>query len=142
MERTLQRHIGGSPRVVALRRHNGQDDAHGQTSLPAGFSLESAMPMYEGGGWQQTFFADGADWYFAVNQRPEGSFHGTDEQVGTVTVRGIEADVWDGMNYTMRTIHWVEDGLDLQVWGEIQGPPTYTHEDELLAIAESVQLPD
>jgi len=55
-----------------------------------------------------------------------------------VTVHGIEGTRYRWFNGTASTIHWVEDGLDISVTGEMQGPPTFTHEDELLRIAEGV----
>ncbi len=46
------------------------------------------------------------------------------------------------MNGTMASIVWFEDGLLITVWGEMQGPPTFTHHDELLAVAEGIELPE
>ena len=59
-----------------------------------------------------------------------------------VTVHGIEGLRYSGqMNDTMESIVWVEGGLSITVWGEMQGPPTFTHSDELLEIAEGVRPP-
>jgi hypothetical protein len=45
------------------------------------------------------------------------------------------------MNNTMESIRWDEGGLTITVWGEMQGPPTFTHGDELLQVAEGVHPP-
>jgi len=115
------------------------------TYKPPGFSLGDASPGGGGArtGWQQTFRADGIDWYFAVMQGPNGEFlppYG--DPVGTAVVHGIEADVYEDPSHTIRTIHWLEGGIDIQVWGEMQGPPDFNYDAELLKIAEGVQLPE
>ena len=96
----------------------------------------------EPGRWQQTFQAEGADWYFAVSQYPASmtvDISGTPEPV---TVNGVEGMRFRGqMNDTMESIVWTVDGLTIWVWGEMQGPPTFVHSDELLEIAEGVRLP-
>jgi hypothetical protein len=113
------------------------------TVLPDGFTAEEPF-ITEGDPywWQQTFMGDGADWYVNVVQQRGAQPRTSDGTPVTVTVHGIEGTRYTGqMNNTMESIVWVEDGLTITVWGEMQGPPTFTHSDELLEIAEGVRLP-
>lgn len=110
------------------------------TDVPAGWS--GAWQVTPGHGWQNTFHKDGADWYFAVNQEPTAEATTPEGTPSPVTVHGIRGTRYSGqMNGTMESIVWVEGGLTITVWGEMQGPPTFTHHDELLQIAEGVRLP-
>jgi hypothetical protein len=111
------------------------------TAVPDGWTTDGPLAVGPTG-WQQTFHRDGADWYFAVNQRPEDDATTPEGTPTPVTVHGIEGLRYSGqMNNTMESIVWVEDGLSITVWGEMQGPPTFTHSDELLEIAEGVRPP-
>jgi len=113
------------------------------THVPDGFTAE--VPLItegEAGTWQQLFHRDGADWYFNVAQYPEDEAPTPEGTPTPVTVNGISAQRWSGqMNNTMETIRWTQDGVTVDVWGEMQGPPTFTHAAELLEIAEGVRLP-
>ena len=46
------------------------------------------------------------------------------------------------MNDTMETIRLHLGNLTVSVWGEMQGPPTFTHSAALLRMAEGIRLPD
>jgi len=110
------------------------------TDVPEGWTSDVAVTTEHG--WQQTFQKDGEDWYFAVNQQPTDEATTPEGTPSPVTVHGIQGTRYSGqMNNTMESIRWVEDGLTITVWGEMQGPPSYTHHDELLQIAEGVRLP-
>ena len=113
------------------------------TSVPSGFVAEKPAPRLDRGhpAWQQTFMRGGADWYFFVGQEAAGLFHRLDPHPTPVTVHGITGERYGLMSGTAQTIHWVEGGLDLSVTGEMQGPPSFTHDDELLQIAEGVRPP-
>jgi hypothetical protein len=113
------------------------------TTVPNGWTAEEpAIAGVEENGWQQTFLKDGADWYFAVNQEPASDATTPEGTPTPVTVHGIEGLRYAGqMSGTMESIRWTEDGVTITVWGEMQGPPTFTHSDDLLQIAEGVRLP-
>jgi hypothetical protein len=113
------------------------------THLPDGFTAEGpGIGGVEQNGWQQTFHRDGADWYFAVIQQPEADAVVPEGTPTPVTVNGIAAQRYSGqMNGTMETIRWTQDGVTIDVWGEMQGPPAFTRSAELLQIAEGVRLP-
>jgi hypothetical protein len=114
------------------------------TQLPDGWVAQEPAPGvgHSGEGWQQMFLRDGADWYFSVMQEPTSGAVPPEGTAEPVTVNGIEGQRYSGqMNNTMETIRWVDGDLTLSVWGEMQGPPTFTHHDELLQIAEGVRLP-
>ena len=113
------------------------------TTVPDGWTAEEPeISGVEGDGWQQTFHRDGADWYFAVDQQPESDATTPEGTPAPVTVHGIEGLRYSGqMNDTMESIVWVEGGVSMTARGEMQGPPTFTHRDELLQIAEGVRLP-
>jgi hypothetical protein len=115
------------------------------TTVPDGWTAEEptiAGSQENGWYWQQTFYNDSADWYFAVSQQPASDAapqHGTPTPV---MVHGIEGVRYTGqMRGTMESISWLEGGVMITVSGEMQGPPTFTHSDELLQIAEGVRLP-
>lgn len=117
------------------------------TWLPGGWVLQSASPeTLEDGGhfWQQYFGTEGGDWHAYIIQAPAGWFKAPPEggEGVDVTVNGIAAKRYDWFNGTAQTIHWVQDGLDISVTGEMQGPPTFTHDDDLLRIAQGVRMPD
>jgi hypothetical protein len=113
------------------------------TTVPSGWSAdEPAIAGAEENGWQQAFHKDGADWYFAVNQQPTPDATTPEGTPTPVTVHGIDALRYTGqMNNTMETIVWTEQNITISVWGEMQGPPTFTRSDQLLQIADSVRLP-
>lgn len=112
--------------------------------VPDGFTnQEPQFTEGQPGAWQQMFLSDGADWYFTVAQDPEGEAPAPEGTPTPVTVHGIEGLRYTGqMNGTMESIRWDEGGLTITVWGEMQGPPTFTRSAELLEIAEGVRLPD
>jgi hypothetical protein len=113
------------------------------TAVPEGWSTDDpVIAGVDSNGWQQTFHNDGVDWYFAVVQQPEADATTPEGTPTPVTVHGIDGLRYFGqMNNTMESIVWVEGGLSITVWGEMQGPPTFTHSNELLQIAEGVRLP-
>jgi hypothetical protein len=112
------------------------------TTVPDGWTAEE--PSIADGKehwWAQQFSKDGADWYFTVQQEPEADATTPEGTPTPVTVHGIEGLRYSGqLNDTMESIVWVEGGLSITVWGEMQGPP-FAHGDQLLQIAEGVQLP-
>jgi len=111
------------------------------TAVPDGWTTDGPLAVGPTG-WNQTFTRDGADWYFAVDQQREADVTTPEGTPTPVTVHGLEGLRYSGqMNDTMESIVWVEGGLSITVWGEMQGPPTFTHSDELLEIAEGVRLP-
>lgn len=117
------------------------------TGLPDGWAPERAAPLdFADGtsGWQQDFRKDGEDWYLYVIQAPAGWYRPASDTTATerLTVGGHDATRTEWFNRTAHTIHWTQDGLDLTVTGEAQGPPTFTHDDELLRIAAGIRLPE
>lgn len=117
------------------------------TWLPDGWARQSASAetLEDGGQFgQQDFGTEGADWYVYIVQAPAGWFKAPGEggEGVDVTVNGIAAKRYNWFNGTAQTIHWVQDGLDISVTGEMQGPPTFTHDDDLLRIARGVRMSD
>lgn len=117
------------------------------TWLPMGFSRDGTdvLQWPSGAGpvtWQQTFKGIDADWVVYVIQGPAGTLeHDATSVPEPITVHGVSAERYrDEMNGTLETIRWREKGLDLAVSGEMQGPPSFTHESELRRVAEGIQL--
>jgi hypothetical protein len=112
------------------------------TTTPDGFTpREPSIVEGEAGRWSQQFHGD-ADWYVSVDQQPAATATTPEGTPTPVTVHGIEGTRYSGqMNGTMESIVWVEGDLAITVWGEMQGPPAFTHSTELLETAESVRSP-
>ncbi len=112
------------------------------TYVPAGFTTNPDDIPSKDTNVQQTYNADGADWYFAVNETKAAT--PTDLPGATSTpilVNDIEGVRITGqMNNTMESIRFPLGGRTVTVWGEMQGPPTFTHADELQKIAEGIRL--
>lgn len=112
------------------------------TYVPAGFTTNPDDIAAGDSNVQQTYKADGADWYFAVNETKDTA--PTDLPGATSTpimVNDIEGVRITGqMNNTMESIRFPLGERTVTVWGEMQGPPTFTHSDELLKIAQGIRL--
>lgn len=130
--------IASTPRTVS--RSAELVDA---TWVPDGFLPDRPEPTtgHSNLGWQQTFHGKGADWYMFVAQEGAGSFRRLAPDPTPVTVHGIKGERYQWFNGTAQTIHWVEGGLDISVTGEMQGPPSFNHTDQLRHVAEGVRLP-
>lgn len=148
IEVTLQAPLGDRPVLDGVRpapRTILRMDALVQvTHVPDGFAVTASDLSLPNEPSQQTFEAAGADWYFAVNQVSAdaaadlyGAEQGTPVAVGDITGERVTGQ----MNGTMETIRFPLGDLVVSVWGEMQGPPSFTHTDELLRIAEGIRPP-
>ncbi len=108
--------------------------------IPDGF--ETDPDVLFGNHVQQNYQPRDADWYFAVNQT-KGFPAAAVGEATPIKINGIEGERITGqMNNTMESIRFEFGDIFVTVWGEVQGPPSFTHSDELLKIAEGIAPPD
>jgi hypothetical protein len=108
--------------------------------LPEGFERGFVDPLPPDG-WQQSYEHLDSDWSVVVLQRRAGGRKPDGRLIGSATVRGMDAEIYEQFGGSGRSVHWVEDGWAIKVQGRMTYGPPFTHEEELMRVAEQIRIP-
>ena len=108
--------------------------------LPEGFERGFVDPLPPDG-WQQFYEHRDREWSVVVLQQRASGRKPDGRLIGSAIVRGMDAEIYEQFGGSDRSVHWVEDGWAIEVQGRMTYGSPFTHEQELMRVAEQIRIP-